>query len=246
MFKLKNIWLTLKEVMLSVWWNWKRTVQYEHVAAIWQNDGFKLLLLPFNKIKASSWTRSRLEQVRKKGVMLYRDNARPHTSSTARQSATKFQCHSPYRTDLALSDDNTYSVFFFIRTFLIALIHFYWGGAEITCRNFSPGTHRNSIVIGLWCYRKNDKRSSAMILRYKGCLLSFHLKSNKVKRLTYSNDQGAAGQIKNASFLILHVHSKCSQISHSHSCSSISERLLLIQSTYLIFCLNNFVQKYTE
>lgn len=136
--------------------------------------------------------------------------------------------------------------FFFIRTFLIALIHFYWGGAEITCRNFSPGTHRNSIVIGLWCYRKNDKRSSAMILRYKGCLLSFHLKSNKVKRLTYSNDQGAAGQIKNASFLILHVHSKCSQISHSHSCSSISERLLLIQSTYLIFCLNNFVQKYTE
>ena len=98
--------LSAKKVMLSIWWDWKRIVNYEllqlgatinSVLQCAQLDCLNELI-----------QKERPELANRKGVMFHHDNVQPRTSLMIRKKLTKpgweVLMHLPYSPDLVPSD----------------------------------------------------------------------------------------------------------------------------------------------
>ena len=104
--------------------------------------------------------KKRPELVNRKGVVFHHDNARPHASFMTRQKLTELGwevlMHPPYSPDLAPSD------YHFLRSLQNFLGEKNWPTKEqpkTMSPSFSSRNHRSSILMKLWNYPKNGRRS---------------------------------------------------------------------------------------
>ncbi|XP_055542566.1 histone-lysine N-methyltransferase SETMAR-like [Wyeomyia smithii] len=98
--------LTVRKVLLCVWWDWKEIIHYE-LLDYGQTLNSVLDCEQLDRLKQAI-DHKRPELVNRNGVVFHQDNARPHTSFMTRQKLRDLEwdilSHPPYIPDLAPSD----------------------------------------------------------------------------------------------------------------------------------------------
>nr|XP_033330636.1 histone-lysine N-methyltransferase SETMAR-like [Megalopta genalis] len=98
--------LTLKKVMLCMWWDWKGIVHHE-VLPVGQTINSQLYYEQLERLRHAI-EKKRPELHNTKGVVFHHDNARPHISLTThkklREFGWKILMHPPYSPNIAPSD----------------------------------------------------------------------------------------------------------------------------------------------
>lgn len=98
--------LTIRKVMLSVWWDWKGILYYELLPTGQTIDSARYCQQLTRLEQAIQ--KKRPELINRKGVVFHHDNARPHVSLVTREKLEELGwevlMHPPYSPDLAPSD----------------------------------------------------------------------------------------------------------------------------------------------
>ncbi|GFU19770.1 histone-lysine N-methyltransferase SETMAR [Trichonephila clavipes] len=109
--------LTAMKVLLCIWWDWKRIIQYE-LLPYDQTLNSDLYCQQLDRLKLAI-DQKRPELANRRGVVFHQDNARPHTSVVTRQKIWEFGwevlMHPPYSPDLVPRD---YHLFLALQNFL--------------------------------------------------------------------------------------------------------------------------------
>ncbi|GFW99112.1 histone-lysine N-methyltransferase SETMAR [Trichonephila clavipes] len=108
--------LTIRKVLLCIWWDWKGIIYYE-LLRYGQTLNSDIYCQPLDRLKLVI-DQKRPELANRRGVAFHQDNARPHTSVVTRQKLWELGWevlrHPPYSPDLAPSD---YHLFLSLQTF---------------------------------------------------------------------------------------------------------------------------------
>ncbi|GFW58327.1 mariner Mos1 transposase [Trichonephila clavipes] len=98
--------LTARKVVLCIWWDWKGIIYYE-LLPYGQTLNSDLYCQQLDHLKLAI-DQKRPELTKRRWVVFYQDNARPHSSVVTHQKLWeldwKVLMHPPYSTDLAPSD----------------------------------------------------------------------------------------------------------------------------------------------
>ncbi|GFX44066.1 mariner Mos1 transposase [Trichonephila clavipes] len=99
--------LTVRKVLLCIWWDWKGIIYYELLPCGQTLNSDLNCQQLYHHLKIAIEQKRRPELANGRGVVFHQDNTRPHTSLVTRQEIWKFVwevlMHLPYSLDLAPS-----------------------------------------------------------------------------------------------------------------------------------------------
>ena len=152
-------WYSSKEVLLSVWWDYKGIVYFELLPPN-RTINSVVYIEQLTKLN-NAIEEKRPELTNRKGVVFHHDNARPHTSLVTRQKLLELGWdilpHPPYSLDLALFDwsfcFDLYKTPWMVKISIMMMI------SNRIWFNFLLIETRSFMNVGLWCCLKDGKRS---------------------------------------------------------------------------------------